>query len=52
MTKRAPKPDDPEQSKRFIETAKELETDQRPEEFERVFKRVAPAIPRSSKPRE
>lgn len=36
------KPDDPEQSKRFIDTAKELETDDRLEEFERVFKKVAP----------
>jgi len=35
--------DDPEQSKRFIETAKEIGTDESPEAFERVFRRVAPA---------
>lgn len=37
-----PKPDDPAQSKRFIETARELETDESEEVFDRVFKRVAP----------
>ncbi len=35
-----PKPYNPEQSKRFIETARELETDDSPEEFERVFEKV------------
>jgi hypothetical protein len=35
-----PPPDDPEQSKRFIEAAREIGTDESPEEFERVFKRV------------
>ena len=40
---RKPKPaaDDPEQSKRFIETAREHETDESPEAFERAFKKVA-----------
>jgi hypothetical protein len=39
---RKPNPprDDPEQSKRFIEGAREIGTDESPEEFERVFKRV------------
>lgn len=32
-----PKQDDPEQSKRFIETAREIEADERPGMFERVF---------------
>lgn len=42
-TKPKPKPDDPAQSKRFIDTARELETDDDPEAFERVFKKVAHA---------
>jgi len=39
--------DDPEQSKRFIETAKEIGTDESPEAFERVFSVVTkgPSIP-------
>jgi hypothetical protein len=40
-TKPKPKPDDPKQSKRFIEAAKEIEADEDPKAFERVFKRVA-----------
>jgi hypothetical protein len=40
-----PKPDDSEQSKRFIETAKELETDEDPKAFERAFQRVATRKP-------
>lgn len=38
--KSASAPDDPEQSKRFVETARELGTDDRPEEFDRVFGKV------------
>lgn len=41
--KPAPKQDDPEQSKRFIETARELETDESGEAFERTFRKVVPA---------
>ena len=41
MSKRpTPKPDDPEQSKRFIETAKEVEADDDPQEFDQAFKKV------------
>ena len=40
-----PKPDDPAQSKRFIDAARELGTDQRPEEFDRVFGTVAAKKP-------
>jgi hypothetical protein len=41
-----PPPDDPEQSKRFIEAARELGTDESPEAFERVFRKVVrPKIP-------
>jgi len=37
-----PKPDDPAQSKRFIETAQQLQTDENPEAFDRVFERLVP----------
>jgi hypothetical protein len=40
--KPAPKPDDPEQVKRFIETAKAVEVDERPGAFEKAFKKVVP----------
>jgi len=36
-----PPPDDPEQSKRFIEIAREAEADSSKEEFDRAFKKVA-----------
>jgi len=35
-----PPPDDPEQSKRFIDMAREIGADATKEEFERVFKKV------------
>jgi hypothetical protein len=40
---RKPNPprDDPEQSKRFIEIAREAEADSSKEEFDRAFKKVA-----------
>ncbi len=37
-----PPPDDPEQSKRFIEAAKEFGTDPTGEAFERVFEKAVP----------
>lgn len=43
MAKPLPKPDDPEQSKRFIEMAQELEADSSPAEFDRAFAKVAAA---------
>lgn len=43
MAKPIPAPDDPEQSKRFLEMAKELEADTSPEGFDRVFRKVAAA---------
>lgn len=43
MAKPASKPDDPEQSKRFIEMAKELEADSTADGFDRVFRKVAAA---------
>jgi hypothetical protein len=36
-------PDDPEQSKRFIEAAREAGANESPEAFERVFKRITRA---------
>lgn len=44
MPKPIPKPDknrDPEEYKRFLETAKELGADQSPEAFDKAFKRIA-----------
>lgn len=40
MRKKSVPPDDPEQSKRFIETAREIETDESPDGFERAFERI------------
>lgn len=45
--KSAPKPDDPEQSKRFIDMAREVGAEEPSPDFERVFEKVA----RSSKAR-
>jgi hypothetical protein len=33
-------PDDPEQSKRFIKTAREVEVDESPEAFDRAFRQI------------
>ena len=46
--KPTPKPDDPEQSKRFIETAEEVGADDA-EALERAFKKIAPDKRPSSK---
>ena len=50
---RKPNPprDDPEQSKRFIEIAREAEADSTKEEFERAFKKVASEKRRKKNPR-
>ena len=50
---RKPNPprDDPEQSKRFIEIAREVEADGTKEEFERAFKKVASEKSRKPKNR-
>lgn len=37
-----PEPDDPEEYKRFLETAKEVEADKGAEAFERAFAKVVP----------
>ena len=54
--KGTPQPDDPEQSKRFIDTAREVEADESPEAFERAFEAVVkakktPPKPEASHPR-
>jgi hypothetical protein len=41
--KPAPLPDDPEQSKRFIDLARELGADERPHAFEEAFEKVVSA---------
>lgn len=45
-----PKPDDPEQSKRFVETAREIEADETGEAFRRAFARIVP--PKSPTPKD
>jgi hypothetical protein len=36
------KPDDPEQSKRFVEAAREIEADETGEAFRRAFEKIVP----------
>jgi hypothetical protein len=43
----APKPDDPEQSKRFIEAARQIEADETGEAFDRAFRKIVPRSRRS-----
>jgi hypothetical protein len=38
--KPAPKPDNPEQFKRFIETAREVEVDESPDALDRALERI------------
>jgi hypothetical protein len=51
--KPTPPPDDPEEYRRFVDMAREVEADERPEAFENAFERVVkpirvtPAAPRS-----
>jgi hypothetical protein len=40
MPAKSPKQDDPKQSKRFIETAKEINADEDPKAFDEAFKKV------------
>ncbi len=42
MPRKPTKPDDPKQSKRFIETAEEVGADTDDEALERAFKKIAP----------
>jgi hypothetical protein len=38
-----PKPDDPEQSKRFVDAAREAEADETEEGADRAFKKIRPS---------
>jgi hypothetical protein len=53
LRKPKPKPDDPEQSKRFIEMAREIGADASREKFDRALKKVAASkrTPRDQSPR-
>jgi hypothetical protein len=44
-----PKPDNPEQFKRFIEMARKVEADESADAIDRAFKRVVPVPERSGK---
>ncbi len=48
QTPKTSPPDNPDQSKRFIETAKELGADESAEAFDRAFGKVAKAKPTAS----
>jgi hypothetical protein len=45
--KHIPKPDDPDEYKRFLETAKKLEASDDPKDLERALKSVARSIPKN-----
>ena len=45
------KPDDPAQSKRFIDAAREAEADETTEGAERAFKKVVPSKPKAVRSR-
>ena len=47
-----PPPDDPEQSKRFIELAREVQAEGTEEDFIKAFRKVASRPPQRPKPKE
>jgi hypothetical protein len=49
--KPAPKPDDPAQSQRFLDTAKEVEAD-RDDVLERAFNKIMPPKRKKDEPRD
>jgi len=49
--KPTPPPDDPEQSKRFIEIAREVDAGGTQEEFDQAFRKIASRSPQRSKPK-
>jgi hypothetical protein len=51
MPRKPTKPDDAEQSKRFIETAEEVGADSDDEALERAFKKIVPAKKPATKSR-
>lgn len=46
-----PKPDDPKQSQRFIDMAREVEADGTKEEFDRAFEKIARAPKSDRRPK-
>jgi len=50
MARKLPKQDNPEQSKRFIDMAREIGVDESPEAFDRAFKKVIRSEPSDSRP--
>ena len=46
--KRVPKPDDPEQYKRFLETAEEVDAETDPKSFDRALKSIVREVGSSS----
>lgn len=52
MTRKAkPRPDDPEEYKRFLETAKKVGASDDPKDFDRAFKKVVTPKPHRAKHR-
>lgn len=49
MPRKPSKPDDPEQLRRFIETAEEVGADTDDQALERAFKKIVPKKPDASK---
>jgi hypothetical protein len=45
MTRKSPKPDDPKQSERFIEAAREAEADETKEGADAAFKSIVSSTP-------
>jgi len=45
------KPDDPAESKRFIDMAREVDADESPDALDRAFKKVVPTKPAASRSR-
>jgi hypothetical protein len=54
MPRKPTKPDDPEQSKRFIEAAEEVGADRDEEALERAFKKISSksSVNRAAKPKD
>jgi hypothetical protein len=50
--KQTPKPDDPDQYKRFLEAAREAEADQNEKAADRAFKQITKPKPDIKKPRQ
>lgn len=48
---RKQKPDDPEEYKRFLETAKEVEAETDPKAFDKAFKKIVPTKRRATRSR-